>query len=380
MSVTTQWLQTWESNGDVRPSWRGHACDLDYHNGQTTNTWYDMRGDVVAVAAPGGLATKTAYDGAGRAIATYTSDGAGDTSWVGAQNVAGDTVLEQDETQYDGDGNAIEEITRQRFAGATGTRPLGNPSSGTSDGLVPARVYYTGLYYDAANRLTAKVDVGTNGGSAWTRPSTDPTPSDTVLVTSDIYNAAGWLEWETDPRGVVTYHGYDNLGREVEAIVAYTDGVSATETNQTTLYAYDGSDHVVMQTSMLPGGGDRELAWAVGRRLTIVPGNDTLLVRMCQLDRLRCPVRIEELAVPVLPYEQIGMEVRAQADRVGPVVGEIREMDRIAEEQVVGGRQRIEPLPEPFAPPAAAFGGKHVRSPAGDLTGRHRRVHCLTYG
>ena len=35
------------------------------------------------------------------------------------------------------------------------------------------------------------MNVGTNGGTAWTRPSV-PTASDTVLVTSYNYNAAGW--------------------------------------------------------------------------------------------------------------------------------------------------------------------------------------------
>jgi hypothetical protein len=49
-------------------------------------------------------------------------------------------------------------------------------------------------YYDVINRLVDTVNVGTNGGSAYTRPGTVPSPSDTVLVTAYAYNSAGWRE------------------------------------------------------------------------------------------------------------------------------------------------------------------------------------------
>jgi hydrogenase expression/formation protein HypD len=41
----------------------------------TTDIWYDARGQVVKVASPGGLVTKTQYDGVGRAIVSYITDG-----------------------------------------------------------------------------------------------------------------------------------------------------------------------------------------------------------------------------------------------------------------------------------------------------------------
>ena len=43
-----------------------------------------------------------------------------------------------------------------------------------------ARVYYVAGYYDASNLPTATADVGTNGGSSYTRPSSVPSRSDTV--------------------------------------------------------------------------------------------------------------------------------------------------------------------------------------------------------
>jgi hypothetical protein len=46
-------------------------------------------------------------------------------------------------------------------------------------------------YYDAADRPTDSVNIGTNGGSSYTRPGTVPARSDTVLVTQTKYNSAG---------------------------------------------------------------------------------------------------------------------------------------------------------------------------------------------
>ena len=47
----------------------------------------------------------------------------------------------------------------------TATGALGNPTTAPL-----ARVSYAAAYYDLADRPTASVDVGTNGGVAWVRP------------------------------------------------------------------------------------------------------------------------------------------------------------------------------------------------------------------
>src|SRR5205823_741538 len=101
----------------------------------------------------------------------------------------------------------------------TATGALGNPSTGPH-----ARVSYEAFYYDASNRPTDAVLVGTNGGSAYTRPSSVPARSDTVLVISQAYNAAGWADTATDPRGLVNKRYFDNLGRVTRTIQDYTDG------------------------------------------------------------------------------------------------------------------------------------------------------------
>jgi RHS repeat-associated protein len=216
-----------------------------------TNYYYDHRGDQMAESVPGGLWTKDVYDGAGRLVVAYTTDGGGGNSWAGASGVTNDIVLEQTESVYDEDGNAIETINRQRFHNATGTGALGDPSSTTAP---QARVSYTGSYYDAANRLTARVNVGTNGGTAWVLPATVPARSDLALVTSYTYNVAGWVEDTVDPRGIDMHTAYDALGRTTETIANYTGNPETNNSDVTTEYTYDGDNHVLTLTAVQPAG------------------------------------------------------------------------------------------------------------------------------
>jgi RHS repeat-associated protein len=219
--------------------------------GLTINFYYDHRGDRIGESAPGGLWTKDAYDGAGRLVTESTTDGGGGTSWMAASGVANDIVLEQVQTIYDGDSNATETIDRQRFDNASGTGALGGPNSTTAP---QARVYYTDSYYDAVDRLTTTVNVGTNGGAAYSRPSTPPAPSDTVLEVRDIYDAAGRLQDTIDPRGIDTRTFYDGLGRVTETIGDYTNGTPTNASNYTTAYTYDGDGHVLSVTAVQPAG------------------------------------------------------------------------------------------------------------------------------
>src|SRR5207249_3863003 len=131
------------------------------------------------------------------------------------------------EVQYDPNGNPIVEIDRQRFDDATATGALGD--AGTNP---KARVYYIANYFDKADRLTEIANYGTNGAASWSRLSTAPSASDTILATIYGYNAAGWLSTVTDPAGNVTQMSYDRLGRVTETIAAYTDGTPTTSTNQ----------------------------------------------------------------------------------------------------------------------------------------------------
>jgi YD repeat-containing protein len=163
---------------------------------------------------PGGLATKYAFDGGGRVSTQYQTDANGDAqpgqnnNWTNASTVSStNNVLDQTEYTYDADGNTILTVDRQRNHDETTGGPLGNETT-----TPKARVYFTADYFDAANRLTNEVNVGTNGGTAYTRPSTPDARSDTVLRTDTSYagDNVQQVQLTGNPRGgtfTLTFNG-----------------------------------------------------------------------------------------------------------------------------------------------------------------------------
>jgi YD repeat-containing protein len=160
-----------------------------------SDTWYDARGLTIKTASPGGLVQKFEYDGAGRLLVSYLTDGADDADYGDASDVSDDNVLEQVEYQYDESGNVLSTTTRQRFHDETETGALGDSETGPY-----ARVSYAAYYYGLADRLVATLDAGTNGGDPWSRPSSAPTSSPTELVTGYGYSTDAvqtvWLTGE----------------------------------------------------------------------------------------------------------------------------------------------------------------------------------------
>jgi RHS repeat-associated protein len=137
--------------------------------------------------------------------------------------------------------------------------PLGSPTSG-----IGARVYYAAAYYDNADRLIADVDAGTNGGTAWTRPSSVPASSATLLVSNYVYNGAGYVQDIIDPQGIDDRMLYDNLGRTTETIQDYTDGTETADSNIATEYGYDGNDNVIYVRADEPGGSYQQTNYVYG--------------------------------------------------------------------------------------------------------------------
>jgi YD repeat-containing protein len=258
---------------------RTHTYSVDPASGTvstaslTTATWYDHRGNVIKSVAPGGLVTKNLYDGVGRVVTTYQTDGLGDATWADAGSVGTNNVLSQTDTQYDADGNPILVIQRDRFHDET---TLGQLGDANSTDKAKARASYVASYYDAANRLTDRVDVGTNGGGAYTRPATVPVRSDTVLVAHADYNAAGWAQMVTDPRGLVTQVSYDLRHRVTQKVENFSgDGTPTDSTNRTTTYTYDGADHVLTETAVLPAGVTQTTQYVYGVT-GVINSNDLL--------------------------------------------------------------------------------------------------------
>ena len=221
--------------------------------------WFDARGNVIKSFSPTGPTTKLQYDGPGRLMNVFVTDASDDTGYGDADDVTGDRVVEQTEYAYDLADNVILTTLRRRFHTTMGTGGLGTNNTGNF-----ARVSYVGTYYDAAYRVTASVDVGTNAGSAYTRPSGVPGRSATTLVTSYDYNPAGWMELVTDPKNIKTKRLYDNAGRLTRVTEAYDASVNGGEpststpaTNRRTDYAYGSLDRVLSVTAvLLPDGAD----------------------------------------------------------------------------------------------------------------------------
>ena len=226
----------------------------------TSNTFYDHRGNVIASSSPTGLWSKRVIDGVDRVIESYQSDGgvlSGATiNFATASSVSNDIVLSQTDTTYDANGNAILTADHERLPGdpQSGTGSGGPLGDATGTGGPAADVYYVAMYYDAADRPTDSVNVGTNGGAAYARPSSVPVSSDSTLVTHTDYDAAGRVLDTIDPRGIVGKNLYDLLGRTTTTIAAYTDGTPTSNTNQTTTYTYDGDGNVLTMTAVMPTG------------------------------------------------------------------------------------------------------------------------------
>ena len=103
---------------------------------------------------------------------------------------------------------------------------------------VKARVSYAAMYYDIGHRLTDSVNVGTNGGTAYTRPAMVPSRSDTALVSSVEYDSSGRQSKMIDPRGLESRTYYDLLNRTTKTIENFVDGVVSDTDDKTTEYEH----------------------------------------------------------------------------------------------------------------------------------------------
>lgn len=251
-----------------------NAGTLATTNTLSTQSFYDHRGNVMASSQPGGLVGKYVYDGAGRLTKQSMSEGgilANPTTWNTWSNAStgtNDVIVQQMENKYDADSNVILTTTRQRFHDdATNGAGLGSLGDRTTN--AKARVSYQAFFYDAANRLTDSVDVGTNGtNGAYSRLVTDTAPTNSTAIlhlNHAVYSDAGWADTTTDARGIKGKTFYDMLGRTTRSVAAWdgtTDETPSTHptptvgssSNQVIDYGYDGSGHLVLQTAWNKSG------------------------------------------------------------------------------------------------------------------------------
>lgn len=215
------------------------------------DTWYDKRGNTIQMAIANGPATQMRTDGAGRQSASYVLGNIPSGSWSAAGSLSTAIVLSQQESIYDANGNVIQTIGRERFhdADPTATGALGTASSG-----IRARVSTSTSYFDAADRVMASVNLGTNGGVTYTRPATPPAATDAALVGLYEYDTAGRLANSTDPRGIVNRVLYDALGRQVTEIQNFTGGLPGSGTDVTSRFTYSSPNQLRTIVAVQAGG------------------------------------------------------------------------------------------------------------------------------
>ena len=178
---------------------------------------FDLRGLPMAAGSAGNPTQRTVYDGLGQVSKSYVVTGYNYFNYYyngfNPDDVSNETVWMQSEYSYDDRLNMTDVTSRERNFGTSLQGDLGNG--------VPHRATYAGAYYDDLGRMTASVDVGTNGGAAWTRPTTLPARSDSTHVSSVSFDDANRITTMTDPRGISYRSTSDALGRTLSETAAF---------------------------------------------------------------------------------------------------------------------------------------------------------------
>lgn len=267
---------------------------VDTSTGDITETlvgqnWFDAVSNVIKASEPGRNAfTKTVYDGMNRPTASYLCCVPGEAGVpAGCDNdVDDDTVLEQNESNYDPAGNEIENRLGRRLDTASGTGALNGP-----DGEQPqARSTYQMTWPDAIGRPRNVADYGTNGGLAPIRPGVAPTRSDTILVSTTLYKDSGDANRTIDPMGIETHWENDHLGRRIklmEGITCQGAGMSILRSTtkdessspngsckrpsapRTTEFAWHASGQLQRLTLINPTTGNQVTRWIFGTTLEV---------------------------------------------------------------------------------------------------------------
>ena len=233
-------------------------------NALQDDTWFDAAGNPVKSKPAGGSAfAKTKFDGLGRAVKSWLAFGS-DSTYADALSISGNTVVEQTEMDFDLAGNLLLTTHRRRFHNATGTGELTSPSGSQPK----ARVTYAAQYPDALGREQARVDVGTNGNSSYSRPSTIPTRGDDVLVTSTGFNSDGEGSSTIDAAGKEDREEFDDAGRRTRRIENYKASPSGADESVTTEWTYTPDNQVKTFKAVNSDTGDQVTKYVYGTTLT----------------------------------------------------------------------------------------------------------------
>ncbi len=232
----------------------------DVGNALIGNTWYDPSGNVLQSIGEGAgkVFTKQTYNGVGWVMSSYRGYNTSGVSYSQATTVSGDIIVEQKDNTYDEAGNIVGSAMSQRLndAPASGTGSTGALSYSSDP---KARVSYTASWFDGVDRGIASANYGAI--ASFTRPSTPPSSSASVLVTSTAYDDASRPYQATDPMGVLNQTGFDNANRTTQT----TEDLGGLA--RTTNFTYTLDNLIRTMTAVNSSTGDQTTTWVYGTTL-----------------------------------------------------------------------------------------------------------------
>lgn len=237
------WGQPYEVRNYALPGAGSTSEPTDY---AAVKTWRNARGFEIKSLSQGKVFEKTQYDGAGRVTNKAVSYDSAETLYGDADDLTGDTVIE--ETRYVLDATGATELLEffQRNHDGTGTGPL-DGSGGN------ARAQYAANWFDKIHRPTHSVNYGTNGGADMTSRPTGSPPSSGASQLTTTYGY--YLEGETygsqtltqetneviDPLGLKAITQNDDPGHLLKRIENFVNWTPGTDDDRTTEYTYNSA-------------------------------------------------------------------------------------------------------------------------------------------
>jgi len=234
----------------------------------------------------GQVFSKSTYNGVNWVTGSYQGYNTSGTSYSQAGTVANDVIVTQLIPTYDEAGNVISNASYDRLndAPATGTGSTGALSYGSNPQGPRLRTH--AAWFDGIDRSVGAANYG-GDPSSFTRPSTIPSSSSTLLVNLTAYDDASRVYQDHRPDGGRNQTTYDNAGRTTQTI----EDAGSGHLNRTTNYTYTLDNLVATLVAVNATTGDQTTTYTYGTTLTEseVARND--LLRYGRLPGLRQRVR-----------------------------------------------------------------------------------------